>query len=522
MATISARIQKQVVMNVVFSIFTAFTMILLTRASASVFTPVAYGLFMLIRRYNTGLNTFAHLGISTAQNRFMGLHASDEKLCNLVDFISFLCYLVISLVLLVVTYLFSDVLISVLLPADFRKPWVLWVTVLLAIESFLYFNVIANWLHKRQILLYNVYRLLNASLISWMILLVMREPSVEEVFVYFIIISAVILIPWQLKYTILPIFKLKGVPWEDFKRTTKEMLVFALPRAPINFLNMALFLIGPWLIRDDLMEVGPLLTIYMFMQSNGVILLPLNQLIMIVSARRLSGSSREDLEIGVSLVFSIILIASLTFVCAIYPWIDSVFDIFIGNKEIVAGTCRYSILIWCFIPLSVFNALKGFVEINLTTPYNLINLFFVNVLGVALFFICNHYFGQLIALKVYAMTTFWVLGFITVLPISSYLSFVRWKDLLTFTGMSAAVMLLNFALRELLSGNQWMVGFKLGLIVINALVLPISWVALFRPNVIDDLMVHTGWSHRYSTWTGRFFKRGNGISPGHTHIGRNE
>lgn len=497
MRTLSSKLQKDILINVVFAFINMVGVVVLTRMSTSFFAPAAFGLFMLVRKYSTTMSTFADLGGSIAQYRYMGMFADEKPMRQLVSLSVLIFYLSLSAVIAVGAYFGQATLLPLLLPGAEPAPWILWYSIGLGVQNLLLFNVGNNLLQERKMILYNLVAFMNGAGIFILIFSFFRSSSVQYVLLLYLILGDIMALVGILYYNAAPIIKWFDFPWHKFRWIITEVFSYGFLRGFGSALTAGLFVVGPWLIRGDLQEVGYLIAVFLFMQTTAVVIQPITRLSMVVSARNLSEADDERLASGMRLLFAVTLIGATIFMIAAYPLMDILFNIAIGNKEIIAGAKKYSIVMTCVIPFSVFTALKGVIDMRWKTPFNVLNLVLCQIIGLVLFYLIEPTLGPTMAVIAHSMGSFWTLGFLTVLASRVFLRAIKWSDLISFFTLALIFLVGNYLVETYSMNGSMPALIKILVAGVTVVGLPTLWWLIFKPVMLTEVIQQTGWAQRF-------------------------
>jgi Na+-driven multidrug efflux pump len=190
------------------------------------------------------------------------------------------------------------------------------------------------------------------------------------------------------------------------------------------------FVLPVWFIRSDVVETGYLLTIFVFVQATGVVILPINELVMVTSAAHIGDGNEASLERTASTMFKLVTVLSAAIVAVVYPFREVLFRLGIGSKQVLVGASAYAALLGCIIPMTIFAGLKGVIDMRWRRPRNLFNLALAQTLGVASFYaLRGQGWSPKTAVLTSSLVTMWSLGALTVLAVRGLLKRIDWKEM---------------------------------------------------------------------------------------------
>ncbi len=113
------------------------------------------------------------------------------------------------------------------------------------------------------------------------------------------------------------------------------------------------------------------------------------------TARYVGSEKPKMLDTGVSLYFQIVLFLSIIATAFLFLWSDFLISIWLQDPTVVTGVRGgFSFLIWAIVPFTIFHSMKGIVEMNWTTPYNLLTLSVGIFVQIVSFFVLRTYIGE--------------------------------------------------------------------------------------------------------------------------------
>ncbi|MCK6533025.1 MAG: hypothetical protein L6Q84_08645 [Polyangiaceae bacterium] len=478
-----SKLGRDIVTNVVFAAVNAAGIWLLMRLSTGWLSPVALALFLLVRRYSASLVGVLALGAPTFQLRYVGMYANDDKLRQLIDLVVMLGYAVTSVLVLAALALGGDTIAGAVFPAKDYPSWVPWYVALLSVQQLYHFVVINNLLLSRRMVLYNVYKLLCASGL-YIAALALEQKSVQRVFVWYLAGSMVLLGIGHWHFTLPALRGLRRLPFERTKWLVREALLYGPPRSAINVMDSLLFVITPWLIRGDVEDVGYLLTMFVLVQATGLIVLPVNELAMVVGAKQLGASEVDKVRASARTLLEVMVGSSAILVASIYPFKAVLLRVFIASDTVLAGVDRFGLLLSCIVPLTVYNGLKGIIEVRWRFPKNLVNLVVSSALGIGAFYTVRSSHDSIASVTTACMVTFWSLGALTVVSAWELLRGASWKSLFGAVGPSSAVLVAALVAAPRLGLAGWPTLLQLVIVGVLAFALVVTWWYIAKPEVL--------------------------------------
>ncbi|MBI3200139.1 MAG: hypothetical protein HYZ29_01270 [Myxococcales bacterium] len=478
-----SKLGRDIVTNVVFAAVNAAGIWLLMRLSTGWLAPVALALFLLVRRYSASLVGVLALGAPTFQLRYVGMYANDDKLRQLIDLVVMLGYAATSALVLAALALGGDSIAGALFPAKDYPSWVPWYVALLSVQQLFHFVVINNLLLSRRMVLYNLYKLLCASGL-YIAALALDHDSVQRVFLWYMVGSTILLGVGHWHFTLPALRGLTGLPLERTKWLVREAVLYGPPRSAINVMDSLLFVITPWLIRGDVEDVGYLLTMFVLVQATGLIVLPVNELAMVVGAKQLGASEVDKVRASARTLLEVMVGSSAILVASIYPFKAALLGVFIASDTVLTGVERFSLLLTCIVPLTVYNGLKGIIEVRWRFPRNLVNLVVSSALGVGAFYAVRPSHASVASATTACMVTFWSLGALTVISAWDLLRGASWRSLFGAVGPSSAALVAALVAAPRAGFASWPTTAQLAVVGVLATALVLAWWYIAKPEVL--------------------------------------
>lgn len=410
-------------LNVFFAVVTTVGVLGLSRLSTGLLPPIALAIFLSVRRYSASVSALANLGGPLFQIRYMGANPDDDALSKLIAFFVFIVFALVGLALwLAVVFARGPIERMLQLGAEY-PDWFLWFVVAMAIQQLLHFSAQATLLVRRRILSYNLYKFLAGTGLFFPPFLVGSGVDAKRALQCYLIGSSVLLAGSHLFVTLWPVIRGRGLPWARLPWIASEAVRYGPLRAVVNFLDSLLFVLPAFLLRESVAEVGFLLTIFVFVQATGLVILPINELAMVATAEHVGFDDQRALRSLPETVFRLTLALSAALVAVALPFKSALFRVAVGSQEVQDGISRYAVLLVCIVPFTVYSGLKGIIEMRWRHPRNLWNLLVALGSGVVLYNACLHAGAPArVAVTVSTVVSTWTLGALTVATLRSSLN----------------------------------------------------------------------------------------------------
>ncbi len=336
--------------------------------ASRVLSPVALGLFLLIRRLADSGSQFMHLGAPISLRRYLTISVDAEE--RAANFSAALTLSLIGIVafgaLLVANpHFWTRVLIGSAQTGDDTILYVGFMSVALV------FHYLANsaLLWRGYIATANLVEVFNVALVPIAAMYIIagidarRLVAIQAAGMGLVSAGVLAIIRWRLS---IPVSAPDRVP---ARAHLLENLSYGLPRAVGLALETSFLVIGPWFLRNDLAAVGYLTIAFFMLRFARTIVQPVTILI----AMRLGGlhsrGASHDVRRGLDFVIAGVLMAVAAILPAIHAWSPLIFRIWLG-PTLASEVERYAApLLFAVVPLSLFQALKEPIELMWKKPF---------------------------------------------------------------------------------------------------------------------------------------------------------
>ena len=177
---------------------------------------------------------------------------------------------------------------------------------------------------------------------------------------------------------------------------------------------MAILAIGPWLLRGHPAEAGYLIVALTMVQVIQVGLTPITQIAGIVAARLVGRGDLARLNEEVRLLLGGTLYATVLALAALVPWSGYMLHLWLRDPHLAAGVSSYfSWLAWGILPVALFHALRGVIEMRWFTPRNLYTLLSATAVHLLVYALAREPFGEVAAVRASLLAALLVMGALT-------------------------------------------------------------------------------------------------------------
>jgi hypothetical protein len=255
---------------------------------------------------------------------------------------------------------------------------------------------------------------------------------------------------------------------EEWKETLRVFISYGIPRTLIPFLEMLILLIGPWLLRARLHEAGFLVIALTLIQMIQIAITPMTQIASVAVARLIGTGDDTSVGIGIRLLFGVCMYAAIFTLVLLASWSDHLLGFWLKDSRLIEGVSRYfAVLLWGVLPITIFQSLKGTIEMLWVHPFNLYTLLFGVGMQVGLYTTLSPWFGASNAICISILVAYWGMGFLTLIWVGpTCLRPIRYWGLERLVVVAAAVLGLNAWLEKGWGGSGMLVGVGLSIAII--------------------------------------------------------
>jgi len=424
--------------------FSTAAMMVAIRQADHLLTAEALGLLMIARRLSGTGSSLAQLGTSQTLIRYVGLNARNPAAKRRYVVFAAGVWGVLAAVALPATLAFQHPLAALCFPGAPDGPaMVVWsVALMLSMVGILVAH--STLLAEQRMVWAGVVTGMEVGGFFLGLLLVLGSRSTPLNLVAGQAMGATALSAAVVAWYCQGPSRARGggaVPW----RVVREDFVgYGLPRGVISGLDMSVLVIGPWLLRTDPKQAGSLLIALTMLRVLNALLGPITKLTSALTARYVGSGDEGSIERAVKMLFGMAFIASVLFTAALVPWRDQLLRLWLAKPETIAGTSvHFSVLCWSVLPLSLFYALRGAIEMRWKTPYNLYTLLTAISVHFAVYYGCLGAMPQPAAVRAGITACLWVMGILTVVWARRYLKPLAYWGLPQVGAVSVAVYALN-------------------------------------------------------------------------------
>ncbi|HQK94961.1 MAG TPA: MATE family efflux transporter [Armatimonadota bacterium] len=420
------------------------SMMVATRMADGLLTSVALGLLMLSRRFSSTGSNLVQLGTSQTLLRYVGMHADEPATKR--RYVAFAAWAWVALlaICLPITIAYQELLAGWWFPdTSAGGAMAVWSVLLM-------FSIMAIYIAHSLLLAEQ--RMVWAGLVAGMenggfmlgLLLVLRSESTPLNLVAYQAVGATVLSAAVVLWYCLGPGRPRGGAAASWRTIRGDFVTYGLPRGIITGLDMSVLVIGPWLLRSDPQDAGNLLLALTLLRIVQSLVGPVTKLTSALTARFVGSGDERSIERAVRMLFGVALVGSVLFMAVLVPWRRYLIASWLTKDETIQGTwVHFSVLCWGVLPLTVFYALRGVIEVRWKTPYNLYTLAAAIGVHIVGYYAFARYMPPGPAVRASLMASLWVMGLLTMVWTRQYLRPVSYWGLPQLALIGAAIFAVN-------------------------------------------------------------------------------
>jgi len=406
----------------------------------------ALGLLMLAKRFGATGSNLVQLGTSQTLLRYVGIHADQPATQRRYVAFAAWAWVAMAAACLPAAVAFQESLAAWWFPdAPVAGPMAVW-TVALMLAIMAVYVAHSMLLAQQRMVLAGVVAALESGVLFLVLLLAMGQRATPlNVVAYQAVGMTGLCAALVLGYCLSP-KRPRGVQAAPWGVIRADFVTYGVPRGVITGLDMSVLVIGPWLLRSDARDAGNLVLALTMLRIVQALIGPITKLASALTARFVGTGDELAIERAMRMLFGVALVGSVLFMAVLVPWRHLLLRLWLTRAETIQGTwVHFSVLCWGVLPLAVFYALRGVVEVRWKTPYNLYTLLAAIGVHLAGYYVCAAFMPQAPAVRASLMASLWVMGALTVVWTRRYLGPISYWGLPQVALTGAAVFV----------GNSW-------------------------------------------------------------------
>ena len=345
--------------------------LVVVRYASTVFTPAVLGLFLLTRRIAELIATFLQLGTSQMLRRYLPM-TNDNKVQSFYMLAGLNVYFIAALAFAAILLSALDFWARLAFPDFSSARMLMFWTGMLAVSGGLDYLSSSSLLSQRRVLASNVVDCANSSI--WLLLsiwLLADQTTVINLTLIQTIASCVLSSSIIFLFILTKLDSLSTATLAEYKSVLKESVAYSLPRAATPFLEIAIFLIGPWLLRNSPEDAGYLIIAFFVLRSGRLVVIPLSRMSSIFVTALLAKKDDATLRKGMRLLFGGLMYLGFLWLSFLYPWAYPLLKIWLGNVDLASSVLGFvNPLLLSLPPFVVYQGLKEQIEMVSKRPLN--------------------------------------------------------------------------------------------------------------------------------------------------------
>ncbi|PTX60436.1 Na+-driven multidrug efflux pump [Kordia periserrulae] len=440
------KLSKDVVVSIVFSFLNILFNFWLIKEAEYTLSVVHLGILMYIRRIAPTFSNILQLGTSQALVRFTSIEKDDIQKVKIYYTISTFVWVLVSVLLVILFWLFHDFLSLLFFPDSENSVAYLKITFIYISILHLSHFTLPYFLNLRKVITYNMIVLLIASLsilISFKFLGssadVLTVLTYSLVILFTVLILTFMYVCFKIKLYILP--SLYAI-----KKEGKRFIMYGLPRAFITFSDMFLLTVGAMLIQGEEEIVASFLIGIVLSRTILIVLQPISLLSAVISGHH---NTEEAHKKVLNLIVGGTIYTTTITTILFYNWIDILLPFWLKNEDTIETVMYvFKILAIGIIPYTIFQSLKGIIDIKYFKPLNLYSLFIAVAGHIVFFYILNIWCNTLQSLSISLSISFIILGIFALYWNRKYLYSQSYFNLFYLLIFNLFVFVINFKIHD--------------------------------------------------------------------------
>lgn len=377
----------QLFTNLAFSILRA-SLLLISVSIAEKLLPVALlGGLLLFRRQGALASNLLQLGASQNVQRFC---TNNEASPDLNAYGASFRIAGLGIILTCLVGLIFGVALGPFLLGDELAGEINWFFIFI-ISLIISYVTVTTWQSRFNFFAANMAEILVGSFVFLITVVFWRGSELSSLIRLFSLLtlfsSFVVFV-----FLVLSVFKgrvLKLIALAVHSKLNVKQFRFGLTRGASAFLDLSLFAVGPWMIRNDLKQSGYLILALIFIRFVQTLVTPLSQ----VMSLRLVAAGSEGTRDEKTLLFLLALVLSCGLLSVLVFLSAGHFIIELWLSESSAYVHRYIKSIIFYIPgIAGFYLLRNYVDLNFVRAVNLYFLIFCQALFAVTFLVIQKLF----------------------------------------------------------------------------------------------------------------------------------
>jgi hypothetical protein len=426
--------------------------LLVIRYASKVFIPAVLGLFLLSRRIAELIANFMQLGASQMLRCYLPKNEKTEvQILYILAGLNVLFFSAVVFMIILMSAL--NFWANLAFPGYSSPQTLMFWTGMLAISSVLEYICSSILLAKGRVLACNFIE--GAYTGFWMLLAIwllqnrLTVINLTKIQMFTsCVISCVILFSFILRNS----RSLSRASLAEYRSVLQESCAYSLPRSGIPFLDVALLLIGPWLLRHSPENAGYLIIAFFVLRSGRLVITPVSKMTSIYVTSLIGKKDKATLIKGMSLLFGGLTYLGFLSFSFLYPWAYTLLKIWLGDIKLANSVLGFAKILLFSLPLFVvYQGLKEQIEMVSKRPLNFYILFVAICTMVGVFYVAGIVFSPDASILYGYLFAFLVSAVLSILCVKDYLAPFRYFGYPRMLLVSGIVFLINMAFAERMS-----------------------------------------------------------------------
>ncbi len=443
------RLVRDTVLNVVFGASKAALLLWVIRLISLELPAQALGVFLLSRRLSFTTASFLQGGVSQTLIRALPMSATQRNKEPWIAF-AWLMWVLIALVVLAAAFLAPGFLTSFFFGSANVPFAVTQWTAGLIVASVLHFYAVSALFAERRVVASNVLEILSGSALLLVVLWSLRSRATVNALIgtqsigMCLLSGALLAILWRDAHT-------DGHVARHWRTMARTVATYGVARALTPFLELLILSLTPWLTRDAPREAGALIIALSVLQIVQIAIVPLTQISSVVTAGLVGVADDERLQQGILILLGSAFFTCLLMTSILAPWAHTAIRLWLAKPDVVADvTYVIRALLMGILPLGIYYAVKGIIEVRWANPYNLWTLLSACCLQVVLYLFFRMTSTAVDAARIAITASFWSMGLLSLIWIRQYLPDVRFWGLTRMVAVALLLFVANLYARQML------------------------------------------------------------------------
>jgi len=441
------KLKLDFITQVIFALIKPVAFMLVIKMAGVILNPYNLGLFLFCRRLSSTGGALFQLGSTQTLMRYFSMDQSDSNKKTLYILSSLFFFLTLTIGSFSLLYIFKSpiekILFSGIEYSEGFPPWILGLLLAYVLNCML----MAILISERKLITLNIIQMLVGSgFVLLYFFLYAGEISVLGIIKYETV--AIFLLSVTLFISLLYNEKIKFSFYnkKDWFEVIRTYFNYGLSRGMVSALDMLLFLIGSWLVKDDMAQVGNLLISMASFKLIQVVMLPIGQLSGVVLTQ--SSGDKSSLRKGITLLVGGCIVLIVPILSVVVPWMNELLSMWVGESSSVKVASFLMIIIWATLPYALYQGLYVTIDMLWKSPKNLYSLTMAISIHLIVFLALSQFVNPQLSVAIAFLVAVFFLGAKVLLDVSQYLTEFPSIGLMRFISLVGSLFYINNTLAD--------------------------------------------------------------------------